>query len=149
MTYALTITVDLPFEAALEATRDALVTSGFGVVSDIDMRATFGVKLGEPAAAELGDYRILGACNPGLAQKALRGEPDVGLLLPCNVVVRREPGATSTTVEAIDPAVISDLSDAVAVKEVAAEAATLLGAALDLVSRAGTGRASSNDRNGD
>ena len=133
MTYALTITVDLPFDAAIEATREALATSGFGVVSDIDMHATFGAKLGETAAAELGDYRILGACNPRLAQKALGSEPDVGLLLPCNVVVRRAPGATSTTVQAIDPAVISDLSDRAAVKEVAGDASALLKTALDLV----------------
>jgi uncharacterized protein (DUF302 family) len=136
MTYALTISVELPFDAALEVTREALATSGFGVVSDIDMHATFGVKLGEDAAAELGDYRILGACNPRLAQKALGSEPDVGLLLPCNVVVRRAPGATSTTVQAIDPAVISDLSGGAAVKEVAGDASALLKTALDLVQNA-------------
>ncbi len=134
MTYAMTITVDLPFDAALEVTREALVTSGFGVVSDIDMQATFGAKLSAPAAAELGGYRILGACNPRLAQKALAGEPEVGLLLPCNVVVRRGPDATSTTVAAIDPTVISDLSGHAAVTEVASDAAALLRAALDLVS---------------
>ena len=133
MTYAMTITVDLPFDATIEATREALATSGFGVVSDVDMHATFGAKLGETAAAELGDYRILGACNPRLAQKALSSEPDVGLLLPCNVVVRRAPGATSTTVEAIDTAVISDLSGGSAVKEVASDARALLKTALDLV----------------
>lgn len=139
MSYALTITVALPFDAALEATREALVASGFGVVSDIDMHATFGVKLGEPAAAELGDYRILGACNPKLAQKALGSEPDVGLLLPCNVVVRRGPGASSTTIQAINPAVISDLSGGPVIKEVAADASALLKAALDLVSGKATG----------
>jgi uncharacterized protein (DUF302 family) len=146
MTYALTIMVDVPFEAAVDATREALVASGFGVVSDIDMTATLGTKLGESAGAELGDYRILGACNPKLAQKSLRGEPDVGLLLPCNVVVRREPGATSTTVQAIDPAVISDLSGNAVVKEVAADAAALLKAALDLVSAAAQGVTAAHDR---
>ena len=146
MTYGLTITVDLPFESAIEVTRDALVSSGFGVVSDIDMHATFGTKLGEAAAAELGDYRILGACNPRLAQKALSSEPDVGLLLPCNVVVRRGPGAASTTVQAIDPAVISDLSGGAAVKEVAADASALLKAALDQVSDSATKLTAAQDR---
>lgn len=135
MSYALTVTVDLPFESAVERTRDALADSGFGVVSDIDMHATFAAKLGAPAAEALGDYRILGACNPSLAQKALGGEPDIGLLLPCNVVVRREPGATSTTVQAVDPASIRELSDSPVVAEVADDAGIRLRAALDLVSR--------------
>ena len=146
MAYGLSITVDLPFDAAIEATRDALVSSGFGVVSDIDMHATFGTKLGEGAAAELGDYRILGACNPRLAQKALSSEPDVGLLLPCNVVVRRGPGAGSTTVQAIDPAVISDLSGGAVVKEVATDAAALLKAALDLVKDSATALTAADER---
>lgn len=134
MTYALTVTVDLPFDAAVEATREALAANGFGVVSDIDMQSTFGEKLGATAASELGGYRILGACNPGLAQRALSGEPEMGLLLPCNVVVRRGPGTTSTTVQAIDPTVLSDLSDAASVAEVAGEATALLKAALGLLS---------------
>lgn len=133
MTYALTITIDLPFPAALEATREALGASGFGVISDIDLQSTFSDKLGPAAGSELGDYRILGACNPHLARKALNSEPEVGLLLPCNVVVRRAPGATSTTVQAIDPMVISDLSGATAVTEVATDAAARLQAALDLI----------------
>jgi uncharacterized protein (DUF302 family) len=91
--YAHTITVNLPFAAAVQATRDALAGHGFGVIADIDIRAAFASKLGDDAAAELGDYLILGACNPHLAQKALRDEPDLGLLLPCNVVIRRAPDA--------------------------------------------------------
>lgn len=146
MTYALTITVDLSFAEAMEATREALASSGFGVVSDIDMHETFGAKLGAPAAAELGDYRILGACNPRLAQKALSSEPDVGLLLPCNVVVRRSPGATSTTVQAIDPSVISNLSGHEAVTEVASDATALLRAALDLVSATAADQADTHGR---
>jgi uncharacterized protein (DUF302 family) len=146
MTYALTITVDLSFDDAMEATRQALAASGFGVVCDIDMHETFGAKLGAPAAAELGDYRILGACNPRLAQKALGSEPDVGLLLPCNVVVRRGPHATSTTVQAIDPTVISNLSGDAAVTEVASDATALLRAALDHVSDAVAAKAESRSR---
>ncbi|HET6968160.1 MAG TPA: DUF302 domain-containing protein [Ornithinibacter sp.] len=140
MTYALTVTVDLPFDAAVEATREALAGSGFGVVADIDLQATFDAKLGATAASELGGYRILGACNPRLAQRAVTSEPEVGLLLPCNVVVRRGPDATSTTVQAIDPSVISDLSGGPAVAEVAAEATALLKAALDLLSAGGVDR---------
>ena len=78
MTYALTITVDLPFPAALEATREALGAGGFGVISDIDLQSTFSDKLGPAAASELGDYRILGACNPHLARKALNSEQGSG-----------------------------------------------------------------------
>ena len=137
MAYALSITIDLPFDETVEATLDALTTSRFGVVSDIDMHATFGAKLGESAAAELGEYRILGACNPRLAQKAPTSEPDVGLLLPCNVVVRRAPHATATTVQAIDAMVISDLSGHADVTEVASEATALLRAALDVLAAGG------------
>ena len=133
MTYALTITVDLPFPAALETTREALGASGFGVISDIDLLPAFSDKLGRAAASGLGDYRILGACNPHLARKALNSEPEVGLPLPCNVVVRRAPGATSTTVQAFDPTVISDLSGATAATEVATDATARLQAALDLI----------------
>lgn len=148
MTYALTVTVDLPFDEAMQATRDALAGSGFGVVSDIDMQATLGTKIGASAAAELGDYRILGACNPRLAQKALASEPDVGLLLPCNVVVRRGPDATSTTVQAIDPTVISNLSGHEAVTEVASDATALLRAALDQVSDTASAKAGNRSRSG-
>ena len=140
MTYALTITIALPFNAAIEVTREALTTNGFGVVSDIDMHATFAEKLGASAAAELGGYRILGACNPRLAQKALSSEPDVGLLLPCNVVVRRAPQATSTTVQAIDPTVISNLSRHPTIAEVASDTTALLRAVLDLVSATAAAR---------
>lgn len=96
MSYAHTVTVDLPFDAAVQATRDALAAQGFGIIADIDINAAFAGKLDDAAAGELGDYVILGACNPQLAQQALRGEPDLGLLLPCNVVVRRAPDAATT-----------------------------------------------------
>ena len=120
MTYALSITMDRPFDETVEATRAALTTSGFGVVSDIDMHATFGAKLGESAAAELGEYRILGACNPRLAQRALASEPDVGLLLPCNVVVRQdEMGALR--VEFMDPNAVLELVNKPEISQIASE----------------------------
>lgn len=131
MTYAHTIDVDLPFDAAVQATRDALAEQRFGVIADIDIHAVFADKLGPAAADRLGDYRILSACNPQLARKALRGEPDLGLLVPCDVVIRRAPDATTTVAQAIDPTVLSQLSNSPTVAEVAADAERRLRAALD------------------
>lgn len=133
MGYGYSVTVELPFEAAVQATRDALAAQGFGVLSEININAAFANKLGDHAAAELGDYLILGACSPQLAQRALRADPDLGLLLPCNVVVRRAPGTQAAVVQAIDPQVMVRLSPAPEVGEVATEADARLRAALDAV----------------
>ena len=75
MTYTHTITVPLPYEQAVERTRAALADQGFGILTEIDVKATFTTKLGEEAGEAVGDYVILGACNPGLASKALAAEP--------------------------------------------------------------------------
>ena len=130
MSYTHSVTVSLSYEDAVTRTRAALAEHGFGVLSEIDVRATFDKKLGTDAAEAVGDYVILGACNPTLASKALAAEPELGALLPCNVVVRRGPGDDGTTVEAIDPQTMVKLGESDQVGEVAADADTRLQAAL-------------------
>lgn len=137
MTYTRNITVALPYEQALERTRAALADQGFGILTEIDVKATFNTKLGEEAAETVGDYTILGACNPGLASKALAAEPELGALLPCNVVVRRGNGDSQTTVEAIDPQTMVKLSGSPQVREVADDADARLRAALSTLSESG------------
>lgn len=130
MSYAHTITVALPYEEAVQRTREVLAEQGFGVLSEINVRSTFEAKLGVESAQALGDYVILGVCNPVLAQRALTAEPDMGLLLPCNVVIRRGPDAAVTVVQTIDPQTMVQLSDSSAVQEVATDADTRLRSAL-------------------
>ena len=137
MSYTNTVTVPLNWEESVQRTRDALAGQGFGILSEINVRATFEAKLGAAAAEELGDYVILGACNPALASRALSAEPAMGALLPCNVVVRRGKDAVETTIQAIDPQTMVKLSDSPAVRDVANDADTRLRAALDTLRGAG------------
>ena len=130
MTYTLSTTIDLPWAAALDRARDALSAQGFGILSEINVRSTFEAKLGAEAADAVGDYVILGACNPGLASRALAAEPEIGALLPCNVVVRQGKDAGTTIIEAIDPQTMVQLSASAAVKDVADEAGDRLRKAL-------------------
>lgn len=130
MSYTHTITVPLSWDEAVERTREALAGQGFGILSEINVRSTFEAKLGAGAAEAIGDYVILGACNPTLASRALAAEPDLGALLPCNVVVRRSRDADRATIQAIDPQTMVRLSDNPAVQEIADDADTRLRAAL-------------------
>lgn len=128
MDLALSTTLHTTFEDAIERTRAALAEQGFGILTDIDMRATLKAKLGH----DMEDYRILGACNPPLAHRAVDIDRQIGLLLPCNVVVRRDPAAPDTIlVEAMNPQLMVQVTDQPALASVADDATTRLRAALN------------------
>lgn len=99
MSYYYSKTVDLPFDAAIQATREALKHEGFGIITEIDVSQTMKSKIGE----DFRPYLILGACNPRMAFDALKLEDKVGTMLPCNVVVQ-EVRSGSIEIAAIDPA---------------------------------------------
>ena len=124
MTYGTTVIVERPFDEAVAAVRVALSDQGFGVLTEIDVQATMKAKLD----ADLPRYLILGVCNPPLAYRALQAEASVGLLLPCNVVVRQTD--QGTVVEAIDPMTMVSVSGNPALQPVVDEVAVRLRAAL-------------------
>ena len=113
--YGLSITLDRPFEATVDAARAALAAEGFGVLMEADLRATFQKKLGVDSAP----YVILGACSPSHAREALNVDADLGLLLPCNVIVRRDEMSGRTRVAAIDPVVALSVAAQPALEPVA------------------------------
>jgi uncharacterized protein (DUF302 family) len=132
MSIALSTTLRTSFDDAVARTRDALAAQGFGVLTEIDMKATLSKKLGESAGDELGDYLILGACNPPLAQRAVTIDRQIGLLLPCNVIVRRDPDAAERVhVEAMNPQLLVDVTDKSELQPVADEVTARLQSAID------------------
>lgn len=129
MPYGRTVLVDEPVGQAVERVKAALMDQGFGTLTEIDVQATLKEKLG----ADVDPYVILGACNPHLAHRALEAEPDIGLLLPCNVVVRTH--GERTLVSAVDPQMIADFIDHPELRQIADEATALLEAALASLER--------------
>lgn len=125
MDYALTITLDLPYEAVVPKVKEAFKAHGFGTLTEIDVKATLADKIGK----EIEPYVILGACNPELAARALDIDRRIGLLLPCNVVVRAD-GDNRTIVDALDPQVIAEVPGDPALGPVADDAGTRIRAAL-------------------
>ncbi|MFH9818223.1 DUF302 domain-containing protein [Streptomyces sp. NPDC017230] len=124
MSYDRTVRLDADFDTAVTAVRKALADQGFGILTEIDVQATLKAKLGH----DMEDYLILGACNPPLAHQALQADRSIGLLLPCNVVVRRD--GDTTLVQALDPNTMVTLSGLPALEPVAGDAAARLDAAL-------------------
>ena len=124
MQYGTTVSTELSFDAAVERITQALAEQGFGILTMIDVQATLKSKLDQ----DMEPYLILGACNPQLAHRALEIERDLGLLLPCNVVVRRD--GDRTLIQALDPQVMVSLPELPALQSVADEAGRRLQAAL-------------------
>lgn len=126
--YAFGKVVNMGYEQAIEAITTALAKQGFGVLTEIDVAATLKKKLDIDRAP----YRILGACNPQFAAKAIEMEPQIGALLPCNVIVRVDE-AGRTVVEMMDPNAVLTLVDKPGIESIATEVRTRLEAALAAV----------------
>jgi uncharacterized protein (DUF302 family) len=125
--YGFGCTLELPFADAVERTRRALASEGFGVLCEIDVAATLTEKLG----VEMPPYLILGACNPALAHRALLAERDIGLLLPCNVVVYAAKDPRRSVVAVMDPTTIMRLSGQSALEAIGAQVTRKLAAVLE------------------
>jgi len=115
------------FETVVADVREALTGQGFGVLTEIDVQSTLREKLGE----EIEPYLILGACNPPLAHRAIGAAPEIGVLLPCNVVVRVADGAV--VVDAMDPAAVMAVVETPGVAEVAAEVRDRLATVVEIL----------------
>jgi uncharacterized protein (DUF302 family) len=129
MDIAITARTSLPFDDAVERVRELLAEQGFGVLTEIDVQATMKAKLD----VDVAPYLILGACNPPLAHRALELEPEIGLLLPCNVTVRVD--GDTTVVQAMDPQLMVTVVDRPGLQEVADDAGARLRLALDRLPR--------------
>lgn len=128
MTLAISTSLRASFEDAVEMTRKVLFEQGFGVLTEIDVKATLKAKLDE----DMEDYLILGACNPALAHRAVNVDRQIGLLLPCNVVVRSDPDREGVViVDAMDPEIMVQVADQPGLRAVADDAAAKLRAAID------------------
>lgn len=132
--YGLGITVALAYDVAVDRTREALQREGFGVLTDIDIRATLKKKLD----IDFRPYVILGACNPPLAHQALSAERDIGLLLPCNVIVYAGDTAGTSVIAALDPVAVMDMTGREDIRAVAVEVRQRLERALAAIERDAT-----------
>jgi len=124
--YTMSRTIDLPYDQAVPAVREALDAQGFGVLTEIDLAAKLKEKLDVTVAPQV----ILGACRPQLAYQALQVDASIAAVLPCNVVVR-SAGDTTTIVEAFNPDAMMGLAGGAALESVAADATARLSAMLD------------------
>lgn len=131
MVYEETVVLDVPFAEAVDAVKIAFAESGFGTLTEIDLQQTLHAKVGK----EMEPYVIIGACNPKLASAALDAEPMIGVLLPCNVVVREVEGRVY--VDAMDPGLMATMTGRVELEPVAAEARQLVNEALRKVAAIG------------
>jgi uncharacterized protein (DUF302 family) len=131
MIFEETVVLDMPFDEALARTKEAFAAEGFGTLTEIDVQATLADKIGKQMDA----YIIVGACNPALAGQALDAEPQIGVLLPCNVVVRQSGG--NVVVEAMDPGLMATIVGTESVRPIADEARRLVGRAMESLSASG------------
>lgn len=132
MSIAISTSLQSSFADAVARTRDALAAQGFGVLTEIDMKATLKAKLDQ----DMENYLILGACNPPLAHRAVSIDRQIGLLLPCNVVVRTDPADdTRVLVEAMNPQLLVQVTGDPALQEVADEVTGKLRTAIDALTQ--------------
>ena len=129
--YGMSTTVSLPYELAAERAREALAAEGFGILAEMDIAATLKKKLN----VDFRPYVILGACNPPLAHKALLAEPDIGLLLPCNVIVYATDEPGQSVVAAMDPVEALALTGNESIRSIAEDVKARLRRVLESVER--------------
>jgi len=135
MDIALSTTLHTTFDDAVVRTREALAQQGFGVLTEIDMKATLKAKLGE----DMEDYLILGACNPPLAHEAVNVDRQIGVLLPCNVVVRSDlANDGAVIVEAMNPQVLVEVTGDPGLKDIADRVTAKMQAAIDQLAATST-----------